>query len=106
MKILSVFALILLSTPLLALEVGLLSGNVENVIDRTLTIEGQTLRSSGYAPTVPDWIKPGASATVSYACDELGDCFYIDIVPLNESTPIRDKINAELLEYRRIFPRE
>lgn len=103
MKLFLISILILLSTAATAREVGKLEGTVEKIIDRTLVLDGNQFRPSGYATLLPEWVKPGASVTISYACDELGDCYYIDVVPLNGTTTIAEKINSNMLEYRNIF---
>lgn len=87
-----------------AREVGRLDCTIDKVIDRTLLIEGTHFRPSGYATLLPAWLKEGSQATISFACDELGDCYYVDIAPINGTTPIGDKINANILEYKHIFP--
>jgi hypothetical protein len=86
-----------------AREVGTINGTVEKVTDRSIVINGSRYQPSGYATLLPNWVKPGTLATISYACDELGDCFYIDVVSLNGTTPIGDKINSNLLEFKNIF---
>ncbi len=81
-----------------------LDGTVEKVIDRTIIIDNEKFRPSGYASTLPKWISEGTLVNMSYACDELGDCYYIDIVAPGEPLPIMDKINKELLSFERVFP--
>lgn len=81
-----------------------LDGNVEKVIDRTIFIDNEKFRPSSYAATLPKWVSEGTIIKMSYACDELGDCYYIDIVAPGEPLPVMDKINKELLSFERVFP--
>lgn len=81
-----------------------LSGTVEQVIDRTIIINDEKFRASGYASSLPPWIIPGSEVTISYSCNELGECYYIDIVETDGELPLKEKINQDLLDYGRVFP--
>jgi hypothetical protein len=80
------------------------SGTVEKIIDRSIYINNEKFIPSGYAPFLPKWVTLGAEVTISFSCNELGDCYYIDVVESNSSLPLMDKINQELLELKRVFP--
>jgi hypothetical protein len=81
-----------------------MDGTVEKITNRTLTINAEKFRPSGYASSIPKWVTEGSTVKISYACDELGDCYYIDIVEPDGSLTIMDKINKELLSFERVFP--
>lgn len=99
-----VIALLLMHFHAYAYPIHQLSGTVEQVIDRTIIINDEKFRPSGYASSLPNWVMQGAELTISYSCNELGDCYYIDVVETNGSLPIMDKINQELLDFERVFP--
>ena len=77
---------------------------IDQIIDRTLIIEGKKVYPSGYTPILPKWIQPGSAVSISYTCTETGDCYYIDIEPQNSTLPIMDKLNKGLLDRANIFP--
>jgi len=81
-----------------------LTGAVEQVIDRTIFLNNEKFRPSGYASSLPGWVIQGSEVTISYSCNELGDCYYIDIAEANGDLPLMDKINQELLDFERVFP--
>ncbi len=81
-----------------------IDGTVDKIIDRSLIINEEKFRPSGYASSLPEWITEGSVVKISYACDELGECYYIDIVEPDGSLSIMEKINKELLSFERVFP--
>lgn len=87
-----------------AYPIAQFSGTVARIVDRSIIINDYTFRPSGYAPFLPDWVKQGSEVTISYSCNELGECFYIDIVQVDDDLPIKEKINQNLLDFRRVFP--
>ncbi len=104
MKILVPIVLLLLCVNAHAYPIRQMDGTVEKVTDRTMTINDEKFRPSGYASAIPKWVTEGTAVTISYACDELGDCYYIDIVTPGDSLSIMEKINKELLSFERVFP--
>lgn len=87
-----------------AYPIRLIEGQVSQIIDRTIVINEAKFRPSGYAAALPKWLIEGSDVTISYSCNELGDCYYIDVVQPNEPLTIMDKINQELLDFERVFP--
>lgn len=80
------------------------TGTVESVYVTKLVIDGVTFHPSGYTPLPPKWVTKDKIVSISYACNELGDCFYIDVVEPNGTMPIMDKINQELLDFEKVYP--
>ena len=81
-----------------------ITGTVEAVYVSQVVIDGVTFQASGLTPLPPKWVKKGSEVSISYACNELGECFYIDIVEPNATMPIMDKINQELLNFEKVYP--
>ncbi|SFL97799.1 hypothetical protein SAMN05421830_110133 [Desulfomicrobium norvegicum] len=103
-KILIIILVLLIHIHAYAFPVLQQSGTVERVFDRSIIIKNTKFSPSGYASSLPNWIIHGSEVTISYSCDELGDCYYIDIVKPNEELPLMEKINQDLLDFERIFP--
>ena len=81
-----------------------MTGTVEGIYVSQIVIDGVTFQASGFTPLPPKWVKKDLEVSISYACNELGDCFYIDIVKPNATMPIMDKINQELLSFEKVYP--
>jgi len=100
------FAILALSIYLnaYAYPIRQMDGKVSQIIDRTIVMHEEEFRPSGYASALPKWLHEGLDVTISYSCNELGECYYIDVVQPNGSLTIMDKINQDLLDFERIFP--
>lgn len=103
-KLLTIIALLLMHFHAYAYPIHQISGTVEQIVDRTIIIKNEKFRPSGYASSLPKWVTKGSEVTISLSCNELGECYYIDIVEVNGDLPLMDKINQDLLEFERIFP--
>jgi predicted GTPase len=96
--------IILIHVNAYAYPIRQIDGTVEKIIDRTIIINEEKFRPSGYASALPQWVVEGSVIKMSYACNELGECYYIDIVETDGKLSIMNKINQELLNFERVFP--
>lgn len=82
-----------------------LIGTVEARYDRALVIGGQKFSPGGSYHLLPDWVQPGVDVQLLYICDELADCYYIDVVREGEEFPLMPKIESGAMTADDVFPK-